>query len=764
MATLAPLRIKCLHQDEYNLEQAVELVNEFAPDSKDLDKELDDNCQQSYGWSLLTDACLHRDVITRQPARLSDVHCPFNMPELHPMLMRVLVSPSVPTVGIPMAHIIRKLLPRGSAARTFHTVVKPYILKSPLVAMTVNKMLVCSLIGNYPHSQNRMAMKSRKKVYEWFHPQAAKNDLSTFAKYVGSYKFMARFHRVYIHLLRDYIIYLLEDDPVARKHFDAKYDYKSFKAITQSAVEWIRKYIEDNHDDMEPGPKLNIAFDTELNRIHARMLRIQTRAKQPPFFQFLGQIRGHAPIRIDRIHRQIDDSDIKVKIEPIDHTYDDADDIENETEQQREKREQAQEENEANHDDAMLDIIESGGSIEKLIAALTLENTEESHDSKRAKKVKPDAPRNRRDVRLTKQGLPLAASRFVYELMRKYHGPVDDILRVFLKDNAILLGADANAITELHRIWQVYSEERTPSSTIRDQLYHFSNAFPYTWAMICTAWTAYNAAVGMKLYRLDYNTMRNQLNAICARFNCVGHPEQVPPAAFKMSICLGCQTPKSWVKDPLRATSKETYSFGLKDSSIDLYTGKAYCRSSKSCGPYKCGVQEIMHINLLGHVLPYRGRLYAFCPQPEGGHLAVLNPAHSKSNEFTLSCYACTLEQERVALTKAVTDHPYGPKAINKCVVCDKRAVKLANKFVYAEGVVMCQKCNKDSVLQHLTRTLPLDVIENRMISEEAAKKIREAILKHRKDVKENWKGHNKAKNQAALKHAKKIQWAKSRN
>jgi hypothetical protein len=758
LATLAPLRIQCLSNKHLSLEQAISAVNSKEIDFKQLSVQMAIKCKHALNWSLFTDACLHRDSV----ARLSDVHHPINIPDLHSVLMRVLVSPSIPAgATMPMAHLFRKLLPRGSAARTSQNVTKRYMQKSPLMASTINKMIVCSIVGNYPHSRNRLDMDSRAKVYEWFDPKASKNEnASVFAKYVCTYKLLSKFPRFYTYLMRDHLVYLLEDDDIARKHFNAKYDYTSFKTITQSAVEYIRRYVETQ--PVIPGDKLRSDWTSEFGRFHNRMLRVQTKPKQLPFFQFLGETRGQAPIRLDRIHRRIDDLDVKVKIEPSEVNNDNYEDGEDEGEEDDHDRQ----EKEAKEEDALLDIAAETDiiSIGKLMAALSVGEMGESIDSKRAKRVKPNAPKNKRGIQLTKQGLPVLASQFVYEYLRRLSGEYnsDKVFFQFLKEQMPTLGADPAGIDELTRIWQVYSDDRTPNSAIREKIYHFSNVFPFTWALVCAGWAARNFTSGIKLYKLDYSTTRNQIKALCNRFNC--KQADIPPTAFKMSICMGCRTPKTWVKDPNTATNKETYSFGLKETSIDLYTRKSYCRLNKSFMHFNCGIQEIMHVDMLGYVLECRGKLYTHCPQPSGGHIAVINPAHCKANEYTLSCYSCTLEQEHVSLTKTINEHPYGPLAINKCVVCDKRVVKLVNKHVYAKNTIMCQKCHSDALLNHLLRTLPVHIVENRMTSPEAEEAVRVAILKHRSTIKENWKEHNKAKNQAILKQAKKVQWAKSRN
>lgn len=743
--TLPPLRIQCL--SILKLDAAIDAVNASA-EFKALEAEIESHCQNEFNWSLLADACLKRD-----PARLADVHCPVNMPEMHPMFLRVLVSANVPVIGVPMAHIFRKMFPKGSAARTAHTVLKPYIVKSALLASTINKMMVCSLVGNYPHSCNRLNLESRVKVYEWFSAKPT----SVFGIYVSTHKLLAKFPRLYTHVIRDHMVHLLEDDPIAFKHFNAKYDFVSFKSITQSAIEWIRRYIETN--PVVPGAKLNTEWGSHLDRMHHRMLRCQTKSKQISFFQFLGEIRGQAPIRLERIHRQIDDSDIKVKIEEQPkHGFDDTDDNED-----SEAKQEEQEEKEAEEEEALLETMASDKmSVAAMIRLMSL--NEESIDSKRAKKTKVKFKENRRGVVLTKHGLPLATSAQVYECMRRLAeiGDSDTVLGRFLDSLAVLLGADRKGVTEMKKLWQIYKEDRTPDSSIRERVYHFSNVFPFTWALICAAWAARQFTTNIKLYKLDYSTMRNQLNALCKRFNCA--MKDIPPAAFKMSICMGCQQPKIYTKDWNRATNKETYSFGQKEASIDLYTGKSYCRANKSFMHFRCGVQEIMHVDIIGHALVLKGRVYTHCPQPNGGHIAVLNPAHCKANEFTLSCYACTLDHEHDSLTRTINQHPYGPLSTNKCMVCDKKVVKLVNKHVYAKSTVLCQKCHSDALLHFLTRNLPVSVVENRMISENAEARIREAILKHRRTIKENWKEHNKNKNVAALKHAKKIQWAKSRN
>ena len=178
---------------------------------------------------------------------------------------------------------------------------------------------------------------------------------------------------------------------------------------------------------------------------------------------------------------------------------------------------------------------------------------------------------------------------------------------------------------------------------------------------------------------------------------------------------------------------------------------------------FQCGVQEIMHIGMFGQALEFGGKVYMHCAQKSGGHIGIYDPNHMEFNELGSACYACTLELQKVKLSRAMKEHPYGPSHIHKCFMCPKRITKPANKYVYAKNTILCQKHHSNELLAHLHRVLTLDVMESFLTSESAETKIREAILSQRAKTREDWKPANRAKYDQLRKQARKNSWAKAR-
>ena len=741
--------------------------------------------------SLLVDACLSRmaqlctydttstdskTIVRLDPARLEDVACPLNIPDLHPLFLRVVVSRGVSTAGMPMAHIFWKILPCGSAARTTNNIIKDYASASPFLMSTVNKMMICSLVGNYEHSQTRLSINAREHVYTWFTSPATDQG---FAGYVGRQQLLDDCPKVYVFALRDYLIHLLEDNPVLRRHFDVRYDYAVFKTITQEGIEWMREYIEKNialpmgtmvnAPRVEKHAKLIKDLDKFFTKLHAKMLKFQTKPPAVPFFQFAGEIKGSAPVALDRIRHQILAHHKTTATMETEHlNVDHSQDIDDETDEQRRKREEAEQKKEDADIKAHLDLYQTNftsmAALNKLIKAMELKNNGTTTTTTTKKKDKPMLDDH--GIKLTKQGLTLAASKAMYALMGIRSQEIRDhnvALDHFLTNDISSFGAlDPVGISEFRRIWAIYLEGKTPSTTLRQHVYRLSKGWPTTWSLIVAAWTARDTHQRTRLFALDYYTIRNQSNALCRRFS-VGSIDKVPPTAFRLCVCMGCQSVKSWVKDPHEATSKETYSYGLKDVSVDLYTDQAFCRSNKSFMHFQCGVQEIMHIGMFGQALEFGGKVYMHCAQKSGGHIGIYDPNHMEFNELGSACYACTLELQKVKLSRAMKEHPYGPSHIHKCFMCPKRITKPANKYVYAKNTILCQKHHSNELLAHLHRVLTLDVMESFLTSESAETKIREAILSQRAKTREDWKPANRAKYDQLRKQARKNSWAKAR-
>lgn len=806
LETLGPLRIPSLSLfiSDYNnrLADAIAQVNSLHDNGAARD--LVDGIFRR-GWppnltaSLFVDATLEnlRDVKENPdkkhfaPVRFANVACPVNWPDLHSTFMRVMATQNSIVTGLPMAHIFRKFLPRGSAARNCGGVLREYMDESRLLTKTINDMVICSLVGNYAHSPTRMTLLARQHVYSWFRDPDPLD--RTFAHLVKSGEFLTKCWRFYIYAVRDYMIYMLEDDPIARKHFDARYDYKNFKAITQDTIAWMRKYVETNlldggtllTDSLNKGKAFK-EINAEYAKAHARMLKVQSKSAPMPFFKFLGGVRGAAPVDYARIRKQIeahreDTSDIIAQLAEFDLNTDN--DVEEESEDQRRKREEAEEKKEEAEVKANLDIfngvsISDRGNAKALTAlmkVLALGDEDAAMESKDRKKPSNISNKKKKQqqlelaaaggVRLTKQGLTITSSKAIFTVMCKYDYEMDhdDVFDDFLRKWILLFGADQAGVDEIRRIAQIYFEGTTPISTLKQIIYSMSRAYPFTWALINGAWVAHNSHRNMRMYWLDYSTARDQQAAMCVRFS-VKDIADVPPTAFRMCICMGCRSSKSWVKDPHKATSKETYSFGLNNASINLYTDQCYCRSNKSFMHFQCGVQEIKHVILIGQVFTFDSRVYFHCPQKKGGHIGIFNAAHMAFNDMGMACYACTLEIEKEKHLQLLKQHPLGPTRERKCFLCNKKIAKPTNKVIYGKDTLMCPKCHTVELMSYLHRELPPDVIELCMTDHEAELRVRAAIIERRTLLRANYKGQNEARHNRVRAQAKKNTWAKSRN
>lgn len=787
ITTLGSLRMECLPPNNHNntIEQDVLFVNtisrvELVKLRDALAAKLADSAPLCV--SILADACLRRMHTTPGAwlplACVSDCVCAATLPNLVSELMRVFLSSAASFDRRPVEHILRKVLPRGSAARNFNDVFADYTEVSPDMKNMIHRMLICSLVGNYRHSTGHMSMDARVKLYRWFDAEplaTADSDEKEAKRQQKTRTFMqtSMIHmcpRLFIFVIRDYIIHLLEDNAVLRKHFDAAYDYAAFKTITSAAVTWARQYFETNtrnqgtlcrRELFAPNPKFKREMATKFERFHGQMLRTQVKAPPVPFFDFLGSLRGQAPVDLVRIRNQIatglEKAPMAVPLHDADADADDAMVDDDEVDEKKEKKAEARAEAGEEDEDPDVDqftLYEKFDDIRALTALVGKMAV--------APAVAPEAKR-RDPVKLTKQGLPYESSRAMHEYVGRFSrtSTADQVFEAVLQV-LVYFGADPAGVVELRGMWEKYKAGGIASTAWRLEMYRFAKRMPFTWALVVAAWTSRLAHTSVRLFDLDYDTYRNQVDAVCRRLDCT--PDQIPETACRMCVCTACQSPKSWVNDPLRASTKAKYSFGLKDVMVDLYTDKVTCRSAKAFMHLHCGGQELGVVPLLGSVLEYRGKLYMICPQKNGGHMMIFNPAHSTFTERGPACHECTLEiaRERHALLRK--NHEYGPAHVHKCFVCEKKIAKPANAFVYAKTTIVCQKHNKPELRAFLLRTLDAHIIETRHTDLKSEQAIRTAILALRSQTKDNWADFNTKRNNMLLKQLRKNTWAKSRN
>ena len=726
--------------------------------------------EEGLAASILLDACLRRIVYvtseSKEPdwpmAELEQASCHASTVDLYSAFMRIMVSKGASTTGYPLAHLMEKGLPRRSVARMWPTVIFRYMKASKLFERTVFELLKASLIGNYEHSTDHLSFEARCWVHDMFDEEPLPNSKNLELRAFMRENFVLMCSPLFKFAVRDHMIYLLDDEDIARKHFDARYGYANFREHTIQAMKTARIYFEEH---TKPGGALTAEhamplvgqpmFKKQLNKmfgkIHTRMLAVQVKPIAAPFFQFLGGLRGQVPVRADlvqeqiRYHRRSIES-VMADLEMGDGDEDDSD---------AEEKDEEEEEDSAVHHLNLLKNFDNMKSLDRLMRELNidLENKFQAKQAEVKKVVQ-------HEIKLTKQGVTARHSKawaYLISKLQPYTG-IDDVF-AYVLDMLPYFEVDPAAVAELRDKWRRYQEGGPTHKAWKAEMTLFAARFPTTWSNIVASWIARIEHSNARLYMLDFATFHYQVDAISERFKC--GTQAIPDSVASLCLCLACRKIHSLVRTPGTASLKQSYIYGLKDVSVDLFSGKAFCRNSKAFMHMRCQTQGLFRVNLQGNVFEYRGKLYTQCPQQGCGMKFQFNPTHSDFNWRGFSCPDCTLELVRAKMAQLIKEHPFSVDRKFRCYLCDKKLVKAASSFIFAKETIVCgnAKHKHSAMVDYIRSNVPWVARHHCMEDETAAGLVRAAMLAAHKEIKEHWAKHNSAKNDSLLRRIRKNSW-----
>jgi hypothetical protein len=248
-----------------------------------------------------------------------------------------------------------------------------------------------------------------------------------------------------------------------------------------------------------------------------------------------------------------------------------------------------------------------------------------------------------------------------------------------------MLGA---SITSVQRHLLLAREHHSGNSTRAawlSDLQRLRLAHPYTYNLIQALASAWHRHAEFKRYALPHHYAVNQLRALAQRytggatdgrvlaFEPDAIPKVVPMQPALMAVCRVCYKIYSIVRkaerkrvpvkeekkkrkpgngarerktDASQPRRKTITTHGYPCVHVDLATDEIYCTSGKSVAHESCSAQPLAQINMIGYEVYLKGSLYALCPQPGCGQLAVLEMGCTNYTTYGLSCYSCSLAQQ----------------------------------------------------------------------------------------------------------------------
>jgi len=284
---------------------AAQKTAEYLTDLMDATEQLDDSRTHYRACVALDTLLAHATAIYKGIDReLIDPIMQESLPDQQSVLHEVLFSRDTITIDA-RRHVMCKLLPRAGMPRRFVPILQQYMDNDGDFRRETAEIIVCSLLGNYEHCapSSRADFQMRVLLYAVCMPITFDMQLEpaihTCMRAVilhGSVELLSMF------ALREYLVFLIDEDPILRKHAVALFDYETFRVTVLNAMASVRVYIKQNikiggtmtDESIESG-----IFVSEIHAIlgvaYATVVASAYRKPRPLPLQLLKATRGKLP-------------------------------------------------------------------------------------------------------------------------------------------------------------------------------------------------------------------------------------------------------------------------------------------------------------------------------------------------------------------------------------------------------------------------------------------------------------------------------------
>lgn len=234
-----------------------------------------------------------------EPIDLRKVPCQENVPDIHYKITRCSLWASLRAKKDKWIHVLSKILPQPCQTRRFQELCNAWFVKDPVFRQDILQWVWCALLGNYHHTRpsERGLPRVRFQLQALIRGESKDYWL----------KFLQACPGLVIFALREYLWFVVEDDPALLAHLQSLFDWKRFTGVVDQAMSYMRAIIAEElltHDSAYE--TLRITEDSpwiqKISRIyklaHIRILTISYQRPSRPFIDdFIGIARTHLELK-----------------------------------------------------------------------------------------------------------------------------------------------------------------------------------------------------------------------------------------------------------------------------------------------------------------------------------------------------------------------------------------------------------------------------------------------------------------------------------
>ena len=613
-----------------------------------------------------------------------------------------------------MCNLFSKCLNIRNNNRVFSGKCLKFMEKYNNTYLSVRKLLLTSLLGNYIHvgSQYTAGIVSRGLLYHYLdgNPTAMTTDYNSKE---WLFELTKNCGLLIMNVLREFIIYSISIHPALHKLIRINLNFDEFTVITQNNMNKVRFYFNqsilqnnsalvgsfgDPEDSYTKLCRQRIVWDinTILEPSHQLILDITISRPDLNFEKFTRSLLRkcyYCPIP-DADDTVFADDNKWVNIEEkeqlaIDSTKPDINDNDNEEEEDIE--------GDNEEDEAPPKGLQLPSYLSKLTGLSDVINEFAS-------------PLTTTKVCLIDFNLYIKPELYnaLKELVARFD-PIEPrlILRVLPYLEYFGISEEVRSYIEL----MIYHFEHGTLAENRIELKYKALQYcePYAYTLLqLIARLSSQAVEHVTWFELPHHLVLAQIEACKSRFPITKGTDYIIPSTFYFRYCPVCLYKYSLIqvfpnKETKHNNYKHTYTYGLLDAKVSYTTNKIYCRRNKVNNRGKCEDQELSYICTLGRIIYFRKKCFMNCPNC--GKIMQLDTEQCFYTERGPCCYQCTTELKASPPVYRDLLLKYGISEDEKivtrkhCFYDDKEIANNKNTYIYPYDIYACKKHHSERMV-----------------------------------------------------------------
>jgi hypothetical protein len=665
----------------------------------------------------------------------------------------------------PLARMLSKVIaPMKCRGRKFQSVFFNVITTTPSVKQATDEMLLCSLLGNYPHCEPsvRPGIAARILIHaimgltestplsadvmnssvgyreEWY---SHLHRVST-AFRTNMYKLT---WRIMVFVYREYGIWIIDSSPALRDSMEKQFNYTLFRETVIKIMDRFRLFIHtalrdrsrhgftdddilSDHELDTDGKPILKPYEQELESIvksaHPRILKTTFRRKQPGFMCDMIAYRAKLPPTVTWAP---EGKPIFMRLPNLETPTWEYKPVQPHTKIDRQT----------------LSKLLTSDIITRSEPSFTLHVTDDEDDlSSLHRSPSSSSKRPPGCVLVSFHMISIEHTHTLTDLIQRF--PSTTPQRAVILTLLSVLPAFGSPTAACDLVWKIikgHDSGKVNKTNRTDLIKELRTTYPYTYNIITATSVIWEWHSRIKRYPLPFHYWKNQLEAITARCKLSTHmdiPEPIPVSVahehIDLSICSVCQDVYSLVR-AFSIVPKRPYYAAYKGKYVDTIENKCYCSQSNITWNSSCQTTELSSVMLLGHIIIIKKKTYMICPQRACGMPMLYEPAHCAWSDRGPACSKCTETLDKATEQKIKTENDDYLNPSRGCMICkgDKRISKSTDTFLYGPGTYICRRHHNQRLADYVNSQLP-KAIDESPIHTPVNALIRSLVLSHRHD------------------------------